>query len=118
MIGRLRLRARRITPPHGVHHIATSRAQLITTHMAKFERRLMALLLCAPLLGLLGVVAAEAVPDRRIADHLVDGQQSGVFTGHPGQGTTPLGMPTRMQVYVECRAFSVGLGDQPDWNRV
>ena len=72
------------------------------------ERRLFILLLCAPLLGLIGVMGAAAVPDVRIAEHLVDAERAGILgPSHPGP--TPLG--TTAARYTECTAFSLGLGD-------
>ena len=35
-------------------------------------------LLCAPFVGLLCVIAAELVPDERIANQLLDAEESGV----------------------------------------
>ena len=79
------------------------------------ERRLFVLLLCAPLLGFIGIMAAEAVPDTRIADHLLDGERGGII-GPSDPGPTPLG--TTAAFYSECTAFSVGLGDPPGQNRI
>jgi hypothetical protein len=77
-------------------------------HSAGAQRRLLVLLLCAPLFGLIGVAAAEIIPDTQIADHLVDAERVGIL-GPSDQGPTPLGTtPAR---YSECTAFSVGLGD-------
>ncbi len=77
----------------------------------RVERRLLVLLLCAPLLGFLGVVAAEGVSDQRIADHLLDAETAGIL-GASITDPTPLGTtPAR---YTECTSFSLGLGEPPD----
>lgn len=81
--------------------------------LVRVERRLLILLLCAPLLGLIGVMVADAVPDTRIADHLLDAERAGII-GPSDQGPTPLG--TSAARYTECTAFSVGLGDPPGEN--
>jgi len=75
------------------------------------ERRLLILLLCAPLLGFIGVMAAYAVPNARIADHLIDAEGAGIlsYASHPGP--TPLG--TEAAHYTECTTFSLGLADVP-----
>jgi hypothetical protein len=44
------------------------------------ERRLLILLLCAPLLGFIGVMAADAVSSTRIADHLIDAERADILT--------------------------------------
>ena len=83
--------------------------------MSKIERRLLVLLLCAPLLGAVGVIAAELVPDGRIADQLVDAQAAGLLIS-PELARTPLGtIPAR---YTECTVLSIGLGDRPGANVV
>jgi hypothetical protein len=89
--------------------------------LTPLQGRLLLLVLCAPLLGLLGVIAAEAVPDSRIADHLLDAERAGILTRERGlreqkRSTTPL--DTVVQNPTECLAFSVGLGDQPGRNHV
>jgi hypothetical protein len=77
----------------------------------RVERRLLVLLLCAPLLGFLGVVSAQAVSDQRIAHHLLDAESAGIL-GPSITDPTPLGTaPAR---YTECTSFSVGLGAPPD----
>ena len=78
----------------------------------RWDRRLLILLLFAPLLGLVGVVAAEAVPDTRIAEHLLDAKRAGLVTTTSDPGPTPLG--TTAARYTECTVFSLGLGDSPD----
>ena len=65
------------------------------------------MLLCAPLLGFIGVMAAYAVPDARIADHLIDAEHAGILTDTSHPGPTPLG--TTAARYTECTAFSLGL---------
>jgi hypothetical protein len=75
------------------------------------ERRLLLLVLCAPLLGLVGVLVAEVVPDGRIAYHLLRAEQTGVITPVE-RPTSVLGI--RADQFTECTAFSVGLGDHPD----
>ena len=75
------------------------------------ERRLLILLLCAPLLGFIGVMAADAVPSARIADHLIDAERAGILTETSDPGPTPLG--TTAALYTECTVFSLGLADVP-----
>jgi hypothetical protein len=89
---------------------------LARTRLARVERRLLVLLLCAPLLGLIGVILAEAVPDGPIADHLLDGERDGVLASEQGYATTPL--DTIVQTPAECGALSIGLGDQSGSNHV
>ena len=48
--------------------------------LGSVERRLLCLVLCAPLLGVVGVLLAELVPDGRIAYHLLRGEQADVVT--------------------------------------
>ena len=69
------------------------------------------LLLCAPLLGLIGVIAAEAVPDGRIANHLLDAERAGILATEVGRATSPL--DTTVQTPAECGALSIGLGAHP-----
>jgi hypothetical protein len=78
--------------------------------LSRVERRLAVLLLCAPLLGAVGVMAAELVPDERIADQLVAAQSAELLIS-PDSDQTPLG--TTAERYTECTAFSIGLGDRP-----
>ena len=73
------------------------------------ERRLLVVLLCAPLLGFIGVMAAHAVPNSRIADHLIDAGGAGILADTSELGPTPLG--TTAANYTECTAFSLGLAD-------
>ena len=75
------------------------------------DRRLLILLLCAPLLGFIGVMAADVVPSDRIADHLVDAESADVLSYTSDSGPTPLG--TEASTYTECTAFSLGLADVP-----
>ena len=75
------------------------------------DRRLLVLLLCAPLLGFIGVMAADVVPSDRIADHLVDAESADVLSYTSDSGPTPLG--TEASTYTECTAFSLGLADVP-----
>ena len=65
-------------------------------------------LLCAPFVGLLGVIAAELIPDGRIANQLLDAEEARVVAPADDR-PTPLG--TRFPYFSECGAFSVGLGD-------
>ena len=88
----------------------------MTHHLTRLQRRLLVVVLCAPLMGLLGVIAAEAVPDDRIADHLLDGQQAGILTREVGRPKTPL--DTLASAPTECLGFSVGLGDAAEPNHV
>src|SRR5262245_32459237 len=75
------------------------------------ERRLLCLVLCAPLLGAVGVLLAELVPDGRIGYHLLRAEQADVITP-VDRPTTAVG--TRADRFTECTALSVGLGDHPD----
>ena len=75
------------------------------------ERRLLIVLLTAPLLGFIGVMAAHAVPNARIADHLIDAEHAGIITETSDPGPTPLG--TTAALYTECTTFSLGLADVP-----
>jgi hypothetical protein len=74
----------------------------------RIDRWLLTLLLCAPLVGLLGVVAAEVVPDGRIANHLVRAEDEGIVD-RVERDPSPLGTTT--DHYSECVAASIGLGD-------
>jgi hypothetical protein len=73
------------------------------------ERRLLALLVLAPLVGLIGVVVAEVVPDGRIAYHLLRADHAG-HLGTTQASTSPLG--TRRDHWTECNRISTGLGDE------
>jgi hypothetical protein len=77
------------------------------------ERKLLVVLLCAPLIGLLGVVLAELVPDGRIGYHLVRARSEGILSAAQ-YSESPLG--TTIDHYTECIALSVGLGDGPNQN--
>lgn len=72
------------------------------------ERWLLVLLVLAPLIGLIGVVVAEIVPDGRIGYHLLRAEQAGLL-GPAAAGRTPL--DTRQDLYTECLMVSIGLGD-------
>jgi hypothetical protein len=85
-----------------------SATRVVAVSSRPARRRLLVLVLCAPLLGFIGVVAAETVPDTRIAHHLLDAERAGII-GVSDPGPTPLG--TTAARYSECTAFSVGLGD-------
>lgn len=74
------------------------------------RRWLLTSLLAAPLLGLVGVVAAELVPDGRIAAHLVDALDRGEIDG---RDRTVSMLGTTADHYAECTAVTVGLGDRP-----
>ena len=68
------------------------------------------LLLLAPLLGLVGVVAAELVPDGRIGYHVLRAQRAGLIdTGEH----TPSPLGTTTDHFSECVAITIGLGDRP-----
>jgi hypothetical protein len=82
--------------------------QLRSISLGSVERRLLVVLLCAPLLGLVGVLVAEVVPDGRIAYHLLRAEQAGVIAPVE-RPTTSVG--TRADRFTECLSFSVGLGD-------
>ena len=81
--------------------------------LATIDRRLIVLLLCAPLLGLIGVVAADLVPNDPIADNLLDARDAGQI-GPSDENMTPLG--TSAARYTECTALSLGLGSRPGDN--
>jgi hypothetical protein len=81
--------------------------------MATIDWRLLLLLLCAPLLGVIGVVAADMVPNERIADNLLDARAAEQI-GPTVSAATPLG--TTAARYAECTAFSLGLGTRPGAN--
>ena len=83
--------------------------------MATIDRRLLVLLLCAPLLGLIGVVAADLVPNDPIADNLLDARDAEQI-GPSDENATPLG--TSAARYTECTAFSLGLGTRPGDERL
>jgi hypothetical protein len=68
------------------------------------------LALAAPLIGLLGVVAAEVVPDGRIAFHVADAMQRGEITA---EDRTVSLLGTTADHYAECVAVMIGLGDPP-----
>jgi hypothetical protein len=71
---------------------------------------LLALALAAPLLGLVGVVAAEVVPDGRIAAHVTSAMQRGEI-GAENRPMSLLGVPA--DHFAECVAVLIGLGDPP-----
>ncbi len=95
-----------------------SRDQCLRNNEARrvsLNRKLLILLLFAPLLGLLGVVVAELVPDGRIANHLVRADQAGLLD--PLQrSTSPLG--TQRDQGTECTVLGIGLGDPAEMNSV
>jgi hypothetical protein len=74
------------------------------------RRWLLVLVLAAPLLGLVGVVAAEVVPDGRIGAHLANAMQRGEITS---EDRTVSLLGTTADHYAECVAVMIGLGDQP-----
>jgi hypothetical protein len=74
------------------------------------RRWLAVIALTAPLLGLLGVIAAEVVPDGRIASHLVDAMYRGEITS---EDRTVSLLGTTADHYAECVAVMNGLGDPP-----
>lgn len=82
----------------------------MTVRFPTWDRRrwLLTLLLGAPLLGLVGVVAAEFVPDGRIASHLVTALDRRELTA---DDRTPSMLGTTADHYAECAAVTVGLGD-------
>jgi hypothetical protein len=77
------------------------------------ERRLLVLLVLAPLFGLIGVVLAEVVPDGRIAYHLLRADHAELL-GPTQASTSPLA--TRRDHWTECNRLSTGLGDPPGTN--
>ena len=79
--------------------------------LGRVERRLLLLVLCAPLLGAVGVLLAELVPDGRIGYHLLRAEQADVITPVE-RPTTEVG--TLADHFTECTALSVGLGEHPD----
>jgi hypothetical protein len=78
--------------------------------LGSVERRLLCLVLCAPLLGAVGVLLAELVPDGRIGYHLVRAEQADVLTPVE-RPTTAVG--TLADHFTECTGLSVGLGEHP-----
>jgi hypothetical protein len=74
------------------------------------RRWLLTLALAAPLLGLLGVVVAEVVPDGRIAAHVSHAMQRGEIDA---QDRTVSLLGTTADHYAECVAVMIGLGDPP-----
>jgi hypothetical protein len=82
----------------------------VSLRLPAWDRRrwLLTLVLVAPLLGLVGVTAAELVPDGRIASHLVAALDRGELT--PEDRTTSM-LGTTADHYAECAAVTVGLGD-------
>jgi hypothetical protein len=74
------------------------------------RRWLLTLAVAAPLLGLVGVVAAEVVPDGRIAAHVAAGMQRGEIGAE--NGTVSL-LGTNADHYAECVAVLIGVGDPP-----
>jgi hypothetical protein len=74
------------------------------------RRWLVVIALATPLLGLLGVIAAEVVPDGRIASHLVDAMYRGEITS---EDRTVSLLGTTADHYAECVAVMNGLGDPP-----
>lgn len=74
------------------------------------QRWLLVLVVAAPVLGLLGVVAAEVVPDGRIGYHLLRAEQAGTLDATE-RGPSSLG--TTVDHFSECVALTVGLGDRP-----
>jgi hypothetical protein len=74
------------------------------------RRWLLVIVFAAPLLGLVGVVAAELVPDGRIAAHLATAMQRGEITS---EDRTVSLLGTTADHYAECVAVMISLGDQP-----
>lgn len=73
------------------------------------RRRLLLLLLGAPLIGLLGAMLAEGVPDGRIASHLTEAVRRGELTS---EDRTLSSLGTTADHYAECTAVMIGLGDR------
>jgi hypothetical protein len=82
----------------------------VPRHIWNRQRWLLILLVAAPLLGLVGVVAAEVVPDGRIAAQLVSATRRGELRSDEWTRSL-LGMP--MAHWGECLGASIGLGDPP-----
>jgi hypothetical protein len=78
--------------------------------LGSVERRLLCLVLCAPLLGAVGVLVAELVPDGRIGYHLLRAEQVDVLTPVERPRTA---VGTLADHFTECTALSVGLGEHP-----
>lgn len=78
-------------------------------------RRLLLLVGLAPVLGLLGVVAAEAVPDGRIGYHLLRAEAAGTLESTE---RSPSSLGTTTDHFSECVALTVGLGDRAGDNIV
>ncbi len=74
------------------------------------QRWLLTILLAAPLLGLVGVVGSEIVPDGRIVYHLVAALNRGEIDA---RDRTISMLGTTADHYAECTAVTVGLGDPP-----
>jgi hypothetical protein len=74
------------------------------------RRWLLVIALAAPLLGLVGVVAAEVVPDGRVAANLVTAMQRGEITS---ENRTVSLLGTTADHFAECVAVMISLGDQP-----
>ena len=77
--------------------------------------RILAALVGLQLVALALVIAAEMVPDRLVADSLLEGIDRGwvTTTHHP---TT--GLDNRVDRWTECYALTMGLGDPPTSNNV
>jgi hypothetical protein len=77
--------------------------------------RVLAALAIFQVLAVVIVIAAEMVPDRMVADALVEGIDRGWIstTHHP---TT--GLDNRVDRWTECTALTMGLGDPPESNNV
>lgn len=80
-----------------------------------FWKTLAALLIALPIVGLIGVVAAELVPDGRIIYNVIEAEQLGLIDG-VDYSDTPLG--TRTGPRADCMVVTVGLGDRGDHNVV
>jgi hypothetical protein len=93
-----------------VREAATPSGVTASPRSWSIDRWLVTLLLCAPLLGLLGVLVAEVVPDGRIASHLVQAEAEGILD-RVERDPSPLATTT--DHYSECVAATVGLGDLP-----
>lgn len=77
--------------------------------------RLVLALVAVPLVGLLGVVAAELVPDGRIASHLLEAREARVLGPREYE---PSSLGTTTVHHSECLALSLGLGDPPGTDHI
>jgi len=78
-------------------------------------RRWVLLATLLPVLGLIGMVLADSVPDRLVMDQLVEATRNGNLDAEP-YGVGMLGGGT--DEFSECKRITIGLGDRPGTNPV